>query len=321
MYWQKVVVKIKRFQCCLKPNCPERVLYLRAIQGHSERANSGNAPIDPVLQDTVLLPMNFTKYVYRVGHGNELRSMVCDGLIYGGFSTKTGRYAVFFTVVDSIDDKRGLRKTFCELPQARSAPKKYLEASSKYSILVQFISRSRKKTAILPNNVSCSCTLWHTACRVPPESGMHENWRTALSRRKRKTFAVWITRSAQSRSKIILGNTKAKWEASGKPDATSWTTESQAYLTQRFKSRMNKNVKQSPSWSRSLNPISTRNTFFKIWARRRISTGSVKHRKDCWKTWIKQKSSSSAITLKSFSAGTANPLQKLGSFVADVDEI
>ena len=77
----------KRFQYCLKPTCPGRLLCLRAIQGHSGRAHSGNAPIDPVLQDNVLLPMKFTKYVYHVGHGNELRSIVRDGLIPGGFST------------------------------------------------------------------------------------------------------------------------------------------------------------------------------------------------------------------------------------------
>ena len=69
----------------------------------------------------VLLPMNSTKYVYHVGHGNDLRSIVRNGLILGRFSTKTGRYAVFFTVVDPMDDKRGFRETFCDLSQARIA--------------------------------------------------------------------------------------------------------------------------------------------------------------------------------------------------------
>ena len=71
----------KRFQYCLKPDDSGRLLYLRAIEGHSGRAHSGNAPIDPVLQDNVLLPMNVTRYVYHVGHGNELRSIVRNGLI------------------------------------------------------------------------------------------------------------------------------------------------------------------------------------------------------------------------------------------------
>ena len=63
--------KKNRFKYCLEPDDPEKLLYLQAIQGHSGRAHSGNALIDPVLQDNVLLPMNFTKYVYHVGHGNE----------------------------------------------------------------------------------------------------------------------------------------------------------------------------------------------------------------------------------------------------------
>ena len=63
---------------------------------------------------------------------------------------------------------------------------------------------------------------------------MHEIWRTALPKRKRKTtccsqskFAMWITRSTQTRRKIILENTKRCTELPGEPDATYWITESQ----------------------------------------------------------------------------------------------
>ena len=114
----------KRFQYCLKPSCQGRLLYFPPIQGHSGRVHSGNAPIDPVLQDNEVLPMNFTKCVYHVGHGNELRSTVRNGLIPGGCSTKTGRYAVFFIVVDPMDDELGLRETFFDLSRARIAPYK-----------------------------------------------------------------------------------------------------------------------------------------------------------------------------------------------------
>ena len=114
----------KRFQYCLKPDEPERLLHLRAIPDHSGRAHAENAPLDPVLNDKVLLPMNFTRYIYHVGDGNELRSIVRNGLIPGGFSTKTSRCAVFFTVVDPMDGKRDLRETFCGFSQARIAPYK-----------------------------------------------------------------------------------------------------------------------------------------------------------------------------------------------------
>ena len=51
----------KRFQCCTDPSGQE-ILYLRALQGHS-----GRNPIDPSLQDSVLIPNNFFEYFYHIG--------------------------------------------------------------------------------------------------------------------------------------------------------------------------------------------------------------------------------------------------------------
>ena len=89
------------------------LLYHGAIQGHSGKANSGNARINPALQDNVLLPKDFTRKICHVGNGKELRSTVRNGLLPRGFSTKTGRHAVFFHVVNPMDDGQGLREAFC----------------------------------------------------------------------------------------------------------------------------------------------------------------------------------------------------------------
>ena len=90
-----------------------------------------NARINPVLQDN-LLPKDFTKYVYHVGHRNELRSILHNGLVPGGFSTKTGRCAVFFTVVDPLDDEQGLLETFCNSSESKDrASQENLETSSR----------------------------------------------------------------------------------------------------------------------------------------------------------------------------------------------
>ena len=51
----------KRFQYCTDSSGQE-ILYLRALQGHSERN-----PIDPSLQDKVLIPDNFFEYIYHIG--------------------------------------------------------------------------------------------------------------------------------------------------------------------------------------------------------------------------------------------------------------
>ena len=47
----------KRFQYCTDPSGQE-ILYLRALQGHS-----GRKPIDPSLQDNVLIPEDFFEYI------------------------------------------------------------------------------------------------------------------------------------------------------------------------------------------------------------------------------------------------------------------
>ena len=47
----------KRFQYCTDPSGQE-MLYLRAFQGHS-----GRNPIDPSLQDNVLIPNNFSEFI------------------------------------------------------------------------------------------------------------------------------------------------------------------------------------------------------------------------------------------------------------------
>ena len=108
----------KRFQYCLNPNYRQKFLYLRSIQGHS------GSTINPALQDNVLLPEGFNDYIYHVGNGKELRSIVNHGFIPGGVSLKTGRQAVFFTVVNPMDNQDGLGETVCDLSQARIAPYK-----------------------------------------------------------------------------------------------------------------------------------------------------------------------------------------------------
>ena len=69
-------------------------MHFTAIQGHS-----GGIPIDPELQDNVLLPKGFTEYIYHVGNVSEV------GGIPGGESLKRGRQSVFFTMVNPMEDE------------------------------------------------------------------------------------------------------------------------------------------------------------------------------------------------------------------------
>ena len=68
----------KRLQYCTDPSGQE-ILYLRALHCHS-----GRNPIDPSLQDNVLIPNNCFEYTYHIGCAVSLHSITNSGLIPGG---------------------------------------------------------------------------------------------------------------------------------------------------------------------------------------------------------------------------------------------
>ena len=89
--------KIKRFQYCSDPSGRE-IFYFRALQGHS-----GRNPIDPSLQDNILIPNNFFEYIDHIGCAVNLQSIINSGWIAGGESSSRERRTVFFTAVDPME--------------------------------------------------------------------------------------------------------------------------------------------------------------------------------------------------------------------------
>ena len=87
----------KRFQYCTDPSGQE-ILYLRALQGHP-----GRNPMDPTLQDNVLIPNNFFEYIYHIGCAINLHSITNSGLIPGGQNLSKERPTVFFWSVDPMN--------------------------------------------------------------------------------------------------------------------------------------------------------------------------------------------------------------------------
>ena len=83
------------FQYCTDPS--GEILYLRALQGHSRRN-----PIDPSLQDNVLIPDDFFEYIYHIGCAFNLQSIMISGLIPGG-QNLSKRQTIFFLPVDPMD--------------------------------------------------------------------------------------------------------------------------------------------------------------------------------------------------------------------------
>ena len=73
------------------------IIYFRALQGHS-----GRNLIDPSLQDNVVIPNGFFQYIYNIGSGFNLHSIINSGLIPGG-QNSSKRQTVFFLPVDPRD--------------------------------------------------------------------------------------------------------------------------------------------------------------------------------------------------------------------------
>ena len=67
------------------------------------RVISGRNPINPSLQDNVLIPDNFFVYIYYVGCAINLHSITNSGLIPGRQILGRERQTVFFTAVNPMD--------------------------------------------------------------------------------------------------------------------------------------------------------------------------------------------------------------------------
>ena len=85
----------RRYQYCSDNS--GRILYLRALQGHS-----GNNLIYPTLQDNVVIGSGIFHHVYHVGCTFNLHSIINIGLIPGG-QDLSRRQTVFFLPIDPRD--------------------------------------------------------------------------------------------------------------------------------------------------------------------------------------------------------------------------
>ena len=88
----------RRFQYCTDDS--GIIIYFRALQGHL-----GRNLIDPSLQDNVVIPSGFFQYVYHIGCGFNLHSIINSGLIPGS-QNSSKRQTVFFLPVDPRDKSR-----------------------------------------------------------------------------------------------------------------------------------------------------------------------------------------------------------------------
>ena len=137
----------KIFQYCTDPSGQE-ILYLRGLQGHS-----GRNPIDPSLQDNVLIPNHFFQYIYHIGCAVNLHSIANSGFIAGGQNSSRKRQTVFFTAVNPMD-KEHKDPYKLDLTQPRLAwYKQKTWKRHRHSVLGRYAACSTKKIQVLSNKI------------------------------------------------------------------------------------------------------------------------------------------------------------------------
>ena len=117
----------KRFQYCTDLSGQE-ILNLRDLQNQS-----GRNPIDPSLQDNVLIPNNFFDYISHIGCAVSLHSITNSGLIAGGQNSSRERQTVFFTAVNPNKSHKDLH--WVDIQLAQQIKLKFYQKRSNASIL------------------------------------------------------------------------------------------------------------------------------------------------------------------------------------------
>ena len=116
------------------------ILYLRALQGHS-----GRNPIDPSLQDNVIILDGFFEYIYHIGCAINLHSIINSGLIPGGQSLSKERHTVFFSAVNPLN-KEHKDPNEIDLNAPRLAwYKQKVEETSRHGVLGRYTTCSTER--------------------------------------------------------------------------------------------------------------------------------------------------------------------------------
>ena len=279
----------KRFQYCLKPDHPDRLLYLRAIQGHSRKAFSGNA--------------RKTMYCYQ-------------RILPSTFITsETERnWVTVWCQEDSALKQAGRPYS---LPLWRIAPYKNTWKPLQDTVYWCNLLLAQERGLQFYQTRSNAVVLYDTLpVRMCWESEMHKT--TCCSQ---SIFAMRVTRSSLTRAK------------------SSWKTQSNVQSFHETRCNIvdyripgisiptvqeQDEQKKSCSIDRDVWITTAQGPFFlrkKTGVRRRRSTSSAKHRKNCLKTWTTQRFSNFVRIPRSFNAQTATPSETAASFIAVAGEI
>ena len=134
----------KRFKYCADSS--GTLLYFRAL-------HSGRNLIDPTLQDPVVIPDDFFKYIYHVGCAINLHSIINSGLIPGG-QNLNNRQTVFSLPVDPMDKNHKDPDTIdLNAPCHGQYMQKSMEETSEHSVLGRHQSCSEQRFEVLSDAI------------------------------------------------------------------------------------------------------------------------------------------------------------------------
>ena len=161
----------RRYQYCSDDS--GRILYLRALQGHS-----GRSLIDPTLQDNVIIQRGTFHHIYHIGCPFDLHSIINNGLIPGS-QDSSKRQTVFFLPIDPRDrrhqDPEHIDFTVPRRAQyMHNAWKKHQDAV----FWVDIDLAIRKRINILSNTIECNYLSRNSSSLLYSKSSENEDWRS-----------------------------------------------------------------------------------------------------------------------------------------------
>ena len=147
----------KRFQYCTDSSGHE-ILYLRALQGHS-----GRNPIDPSLQDNVLIPDNFFEYIYHIGCAINLHSITNSGLIPVGQKFRQGKTDSILYGCESHGQRtQGSVQAWLDSTTSCMVQAENVEKTPRHGVLGWYTACSTERIEFLSNKIERNHPLRHT---------------------------------------------------------------------------------------------------------------------------------------------------------------
>ena len=140
-------------------------MYFRALQGHS-----GRNLIDLTLQDNVIIQSNFFQYIYHVGCGFNLHSIINSGLIPGG-QNSSKRQTVFFLPIDPRDKShKDPDEIDLNVPTSCTIFAQCMEKTSRRGVLGRHRSCDSERIEILSDSIECNHPSSNTSSLLYPKS-------------------------------------------------------------------------------------------------------------------------------------------------------